>query len=103
MPTYKGNRGNLLQHYVLCELLSAAREHSSCLRFIDAHAMAPMAVREEREKDPVFGSVQARLPGQDSTYERAWKDLVPRGETGYPNSAGAADSKTGFRNQMPAP
>ena len=47
MPTYKGNKGNLLQHWVLCELLSAAREHVSRLQFIDAHAMAPVAEKQE--------------------------------------------------------
>ena len=88
MPTYKGNKGNLLQHWVLCELLSAAREHVSRLQFIDAHAMAPVAEKQEdKHKDSVFDSVRARLPGQGSSYERAWKELVPHGETGYPNSA----------------
>ena len=87
MPTYKGNKGNLLQHWVLCELLSAAREHVSRLQFIDAHAMAPVAEKQEdKHKDSVFDSVRARLPGQGSYYERAWKELVPHGETGYPNS-----------------
>lgn len=88
MPTYKGNKGNLLQHWVLCELLSAAREHVSRLQFIDAHAMAPMAEKQDpKHKDRVFDSVRAHLPGQGSPYERAWKELVPHGEAGYPNSA----------------
>ena len=86
MATYKGNKGNLLQHWVLCELVGAARRYSSCLQFIDAHAMAPIA-KEQTGEDGVFDSVRARLPGHDSPYERAWNELVPRGETGYPNSA----------------
>ena len=86
MATYKGNKGNLLQHWVLCELVGAARRHSSCLQYIDAHAMAPIA-KEQTGEDCVFDSVRARLPGHDSPYERAWNELVPHGETGYPNSA----------------
>lgn len=86
MPTYKGNKGNLLQHWVLCELVSAAREHVSRLQFIDAHAMAPMA-EEPKHENRVFDSVRAHLPGTGSSYECVWKGLVPHGETGYPNSA----------------
>ncbi len=87
MPTYKGNKGNLLQHWVLCELVSAAREHVSRLQFIDAHAMAPMAEKEEPEcKDSVFESVRAHLPGQGSLYEKTWRSLE-QGDATYPNSA----------------
>ena len=94
MPAYKGNKGNLLQHWVLCELVSVARRHVSRLQFIDAHAMAPMADRrtatDKKDKGRVFDSVRDHLPGQperDSSYERAWRELVPRGEAAYPNSA----------------
>ena len=77
MPTYKGNKGNFLQHWVLCELVSAAGKHVSRLQFIDAHAMAPMAEKQDpKHKDSVFDSVRARLPGTGSPYERAWKALV---------------------------
>ena len=87
MPTYTGNKGNLLQHWVLCELVSAARKHVSRLQFIDAHAMAPIA-KERTGEDCVFDLVRARLSEHHSSYERAWNELVLHGETGYPNSAG---------------
>ena len=85
MTTYKGNAGNLMQHWTLCELLVIARKHASGLNFIDAHAMAPLA-RECPRPDSKFSSVQAGLPGQKSPYEQAWRRLASQGE-GYPNSA----------------
>ena len=89
MSTYKGNAGHLMQHWTLCELLVAARKHTSGLNFIDAHAMAPLArVREEanRRFDIVQQRVQVCLPDPNLTYEYAWHNLDPNGE-GYPNSA----------------
>lgn len=88
MPTYKGNKGNLLQHWVLCELVSAARRRSSHshLQFIDAHAMAPMAQPEPKRKESVFDSVRVHLPGQGSLYEKTWRSL-DQGDATYPNSA----------------
>ncbi len=68
MPKCKGNKGNLVQHWVLCELVSAARRHVSRLQFIDAHAMAPMA-EEPKHEDRVFDSVRAHLPGTGSSCE----------------------------------
>ena len=90
MGTYKGNAGHLMQHWTLCELLvSAGKNHTQGLNFIDAHAMAPLA----RERDPRpgysgprFDRVRAGLPGQGSVYEQAWHNLDPNG-VGYPNSA----------------
>ena len=88
MPTYKGNAGNLMQHWTLCELVDIADEYAPGLNFIDAHAMAPRA--EERDdkpggSGPLFLSARAALPGQQSVYERAWHQLAPN--EGYPNSA----------------
>ena len=85
MGTFKGNAGNLMQHWTLCELLVIAGKRSSGLSFIDAHAMAPLA-RKRTDYDPVFSRVQARLPGHESAYEQAWQRLSPQGE-GYPNTA----------------
>ena len=85
MTTYKGNTGNLVQHWTLCELLDIAGKHTSRLNFIDAHAMAPLA-RERTSSDPKFSRVQEGLPGQKSAYEKAWRRLALHGE-GYPNSA----------------
>lgn len=84
MSTYKGNVGNLMQHWTLCELLTIAGRHTSGLSFIDAHAMAPLAHKRGRG-DPTFSRVQECLPSQESEYEKAWQSLVPQGQA-YPNS-----------------
>ena len=90
MGTYRGNVGNLMQHWTLCELLKVAESHTSELSFVDAHAMAPLAcARTETDlvfADGVFKRVQERLPGQRSVYEQAWHRLA-QGGTCYPNSA----------------
>lgn len=87
MGTYKGNAGNLMQHWTLCELLVIAGKHTSELSFIDAHAMAPLARESETGKqDKQFIRVQKGLPEYpESAYEQAWHHLAPNG--GYPNSA----------------
>ena len=90
MPTYKGNVGNLMQHWTLCELLNIANRHYEIpgLNFIEAHAMAPIAhkrTEDNLDRRAPFNVVRAGLPGQLSAYERAWHHLAPRG--GYPNSA----------------
>ena len=88
MPSFRGNNGNLMQHWVLCELLETARRYTAELTFIDAHAMAPLAMR--RTPKPAqrgkFDAVLENLPGQGSEYERAWQALAPEPGT-YPNSA----------------
>jgi hypothetical protein len=89
MPTFRGNLGNLLQHWVLCELLAAAAPQVRHIQFIDAYSMAPLA--GERHPKPgyssgVFDSVGDSLPGQSSLYERTWADLGGNRER-YPNSA----------------
>src|SRR5437667_12216386 len=88
MPVYRGNLGNLLQHWVLCDILAAARMHATRLDFIDAHSMAPLA-HERPKRDataPLFDCVQHRLPGDRTPYELAWNTFVSSG-TAYPNSA----------------
>ena len=83
-PTYKGNVGNLMQHWTLCETLSVVQRHVSCLSYVDAHAMAPVAWRRDAE-NKVFDRVRdSERP--KSAYERAWWRLAP-GRQGYPNSA----------------
>ena len=88
MPTFRGNVGNLLQHWVLCEVLSACQNRYQRLRFIDAYSMAPFA--DQRPKldasAPLFDKVCRRLPGEQSLYERAWLKLAPNTHE-YPNSA----------------
>ena len=51
MPTYKGNKGNLLQHWVLTELtllLKLQCQPSATLCLLDAHSMSPYATGEIR-------------------------------------------------------
>ena len=87
--TYKGNVGHLMQHWTLCELLVLAGSHHPTpgLNYIDAHAMAPLAVKNQSEDKPDrFAKVRDRLSqSSQSTYERAWYELEPT--KGYPNSA----------------
>ena len=86
MGKYKGNVGNLMQHWTLCEVLEAAQEHATGLSFIDAHAMAPLAGTRTGQ-DTAFDSVKDALPGQKSVYEQAWYRLLPEQHDAYPNSA----------------
>ena len=86
MGTYKGNVGNLMQHWVLCEVLRIANEHASELSFIDAHAMEPSAATRTSH-DTEFDSVRDGLPGQGSVYEQAWHILKLGQCDVYPNSA----------------
>ena len=84
---YKGNLGNLMQHWTLTELLRIANAHTSGLNFIDSYAMSPWATRYT-QLDEAFKSVKNHLPGKGSAYERAWHSLSGgRQEDGYPNSA----------------
>ena len=95
MPTYKGNVGNLMQHWTLCELLSIAQDRGiPGLNFIDAHAMAPLARQQEPPvgRDGRYNRVADRVqhpqrPDHEwaSKYEWAWHHLAP--SVGYPNSA----------------
>lgn len=93
MGTYMGNVGHLMQHWTLCELLTAARERTSALNYIDAHAMSPRAtVCTRKRPDAQFDTVrdELKLPREKSRYERAWHNLAiqnaQRGP-GYPSSA----------------
>ena len=94
MPSFKGNRGHLMQHWPLCEMLGvAARKGVTDLNFIDAYAMAPLAT-ENAGKDAKFQRAENRLPklgDSASSYERAWYKLTsghcPEPREGYPSSA----------------
>jgi hypothetical protein len=92
MPTYKGNRGNLLQHWVLAELVTLLNRQlgpEAQLSFVDAHAMSPYATRDPMPGSTAadFDGVRDRLPGQESTYEEAWHHLVTQERVEYPSSA----------------
>jgi hypothetical protein len=88
MPVFRGNAGNLLQHWVFCEILEALHSSADHIDFIDAYSMAPLA--DERAKLDtsayLFDCVQGRLSGAQTAYERAWYELAPEA-WGYPNSA----------------
>jgi len=90
MPVFRGNVGNLLQHWVLCEILEAWQSYANHIDFIDAYSMAPLADERYPEKDLAsrrrFDWVQARLPEELTPYERAWHRLAPRAGR-YPSSA----------------
>ena len=85
MPQFKGNEGNLMQHWVLCELLNSVRSHFTHLTYVDAHSMAPIA-RRRTSSNHKFDTVFEQLPGQKSFYEQAWQALS-LGPGTYPNSA----------------
>ena len=91
MATYKGNRGNLLQHWVLAELVTAVQRAfpRGRLCFVDAHAMSPYAVRDANPGQNAndFDRVRALLPGRSSAYEVAWEVLVRLLDCEYPSSA----------------
>ncbi|MBI4573795.1 MAG: hypothetical protein HY713_11010 [candidate division NC10 bacterium] len=92
MPTYRGNRGNLMQHWVLAELVTSLRDmvgSPSELCFIDAHAMAPFAERHHSPGQTAsdFDAVLRALPGQRSPYELTWRTTAPAAGTQYPSSA----------------
>ena len=66
MSSFKGNDGNLMQRWVLCELLAVARKYTTRLTFIDAHSMAPTAIQRTEKKANRrrnFDSVLENLPG----------------------------------------
>ena len=92
MGTYMGNVGHLMQHWILCEVLRVANKHVCGLNYIDAHAMAPWSTTRTASEINKFDSVKNCLwncpPGQNSVYERAWKNMAHRRKReGYPSSA----------------
>ncbi len=91
MSKYRGNVGNLLQHWVLCEILNTCRNHAEQVAFIDAYSMAPLATERPKIDDTayLFDHVREHLPGELSPYEEAWCKLVTSENSGsaYPNSA----------------
>jgi hypothetical protein len=92
MPTYRGNRGNFLQHWVLVELLVGLRQQGLAkLSFVDAYSMSPMATRSPNavtdQTAPEFDRVRAHLAEGRSPYERAWLALTQSSGSEYPSSA----------------
>ena len=92
MPTFRGNRGNLLQHWVLVELVGSLRQQAFAkLAFIDAYSMSPTAARSPKaamdQTASDFDRVKARLAGGVSPYEHAWRTLGQSLRSEYPSSA----------------
>jgi hypothetical protein len=96
MPQYRGNIGNLLQHWVFSEILECCRDRVHQLAFVDACSMPPLATdrRSKNSAKPdkeeqLFNFVRNRLPGDKTPYEQAWHRIVspPLRNGGYPNSA----------------
>jgi hypothetical protein len=92
MPTYRGNRGNLLQHWVLVELLGGIRTNGiDKLCFIDAYSMSPTPTRSAKAAmdptAPEFDRVRSLLPLGSSAYERAWLKISRRLASECPSSA----------------
>jgi hypothetical protein len=88
MPVFRGNVGNLLQHWVFCEILEALRNSADEIQLIDAYAMAPLANERPTldRSTHLFDCAQRDLPGARTAYERAWHCLAPSVRS-YPNSA----------------
>lgn len=86
----KGNCGNLLQHWTLCEALGNLQNvvrSDATLAYLDTYAMAPRTRLRERPTDE-FRRVERmvferRVPG---VYSRAWAALGAGSGT-YPSSA----------------
>lgn len=92
MLTFKGNRGNLLQHWVLCEILEILKQADpqlDSLFYVDATAMAPFSVPEQGNQPtrPQFEVVRNRLGVGESLYEKAWFALTQGNTDTYPSSA----------------
>ena len=87
MPTYRGNIGNLLQHWVLCELVHRCNQHWHHLRLVDAYSMAPCATDRPKQhwSSQLFDYARDRAT-PESLYERTWSALMAS-TSGYPNSA----------------
>ena len=87
MGKYKGNVGNVMQHWTLCDVLRIANVYTLGLSFIDSYAMAPWATRCTKP-DEIFESVKNRLSVKGSAYEQAWHSLSQGQQgKGYPNSS----------------
>lgn len=92
IPTYRGNRGNLLQHWVLVEVLGCVRQKDiDKLCFIDAYSMSPTPMRSPKAATdptaPEFDRTRSRLTDEGSEYELAWLHLSQALPSEYPSSA----------------
>ncbi len=92
MGMCKGNRGNLMQHWTLCECLLRLRSNYSSLHLVTTHSMAPWSVPVRKD---VMGGCSAtflragrrlRSLQAPSQYESAWESLSVEKGIPYPSS-----------------
>ena len=80
MPTFRGNRGNLLQHWVLVELLDALHhKHASGLCFVDAYSMSPRPTRSPKVVTTLHGT-DITVLGADPSYTAVTRLSVERSD-----------------------
>lgn len=93
MGTFKANRGNLMQHWLTCEIAAAllGRFKGQTLTYCDAHAMAPESTPESCA-EAEFAAMAESLTAAPATwrtrslYQEVWHKLAGRGMP-YPSSA----------------
>lgn len=88
-----GNRGNLMQHWTLCECLFRLQGQFKNLHFVTTHSMSPWAFPNREDSEgacrSVFIQAGARLSTVETPcrYELAWKRLSVENGFPYPSSA----------------
>src|SRR5690242_911737 len=95
MGLCKGNRGNLMQHWVLCELLQRLGQQGfTHLSLSCTHSMAPWSIPERRGDEDghrcrrTFNEARTRaVADRNSVFESAWFALALNGGLPYPSSA----------------
>ncbi len=95
MGLCKGNRGNLMQHWGLCEILHRLNQQDGKhLLLVCTHSMAPWSVPERRDDEATdrcrqtFTAARQRLARSRTTvFEDAWHSLSAYGGLPYPSSA----------------
>ena len=92
LPYFKANRGNLMQHWAFCELVTLLRSvatDATDLHYVDAYSMAPWSRPEPRSNQTrhFFNRAAERLNGAGSNFEVAWYSLSQNPPLFYPSSA----------------
>jgi hypothetical protein len=93
MGLCRGNRGNLMQHWTLAEVIAAISDKDCKLHFITTHSMAPWSTPEKKSESlrcrQIFRAACRRLKAHavSSPYEIAWKALSNEAGVPYPSSA----------------
>ncbi|TFG65954.1 MAG: hypothetical protein E4H27_10355 [Anaerolineales bacterium] len=94
MGVCKGNVGNIMQHWVLTEVLNRVHlQGKRWLHLVCTNSMAPASWPEQPggQTRPRFEKVRLSLsPFSVTTYQRAWCAISPAGALLYPSSAAFA-------------